>query len=168
MVNTKAVIIVLGYPANDDGDPSPILRSRLDKAIEIYRSGQAGKIIVTGAAVYNQFVEAEVMNVYCIKNGISPEDIFMEPQARNTYDNARRVRKIMYDNGFNKAIVVTSGFHKMRAQRFFSKHIYNATVVAAPFPDRFPIAKRLFFQVKEIIILILFSLGLLKNRYAAR
>ena len=75
MKSSENILIVLGYPADNNGNPSPILKARLDKAIELYRKGVARKIIVTGAAVDNEFVESEVMAVYLVNNGIPQEDI---------------------------------------------------------------------------------------------
>ena len=162
----NTILIILGYPADENGEPGEILKARLDKGIEIYKHGFASKIIVSGAAVYNPFVEAEVMAVYCIKNGVAAKDIIMEPNARNTYENAKLVKGIMENEQYEKALVVTSSFHKLRAKKYFSKHIKNARVIPAPFPAKFPIAKRIWYNLKEYIIIILFSLGLLNSRYS--
>lgn len=165
-MNVKnTILIVLGFPADSNGNPGPILQSRLDKAIELYRKGLAGKIIVTGAAVDNEFVESEVMAVYCIQHGIPAADIYVESNAKNTYENARMVNKIMLEKGYENAIVVTSGFHKMRAAMFFSGVMTKFKIETAPFPDGFPFLKRLLYIVKEYIIVLLFHLGLLNNRY---
>lgn len=166
MESMKTILVVLGYPANDDGTPGPILKARLDKAIELYKKGNASKLIVTGAAVDNQFVESEVMAIYCIQNGIPHEDILVESNARNTFENARMVKDIMIARGFKHAIVVTSGFHKKRAALFFSRVMKNTEIVGAPFPVNFPFFKRMIFIIREHLILLLYSLGLLNNRYS--
>jgi len=160
------ILIVLGYPADENGNPGPILQARLDKAIELYKTGMAAKVIVTGAAVENEFVESEVMAVYMIRKGVPHEDIYIESSARNTYENAVMVSRIMKEKGFKQAIVVTSSFHRMRARKFFSRHVENVTIVSAPFPENFPAGKRLLYQLKEYIIIFLFNLGLLNSRYA--
>lgn len=158
-------MVVLGFPADSDGNPGAILQSRLDKAIELYRNGVAGKIIVTGAAVDNEFVESEVMAVYCIRQGVPAADVYIESNARNTYENARMVNTMMQEKGYENAIVVTSGFHKMRAAMFFSGVMTKFKIETAPFPDGFPFLKRLLYIVKEYIIVLLFHLGLLNKRY---
>lgn len=163
---TNSILVVLGYPAKADGTPSPILQARLDKAISLYHNNISNKIILTGAAVANNHIEAQVMAKYCIQQGIPQADLFIETSAKNTYENARMVRKMMRSHGFLNAIIVTSGFHKMRAERFFSKHLNNVQVVAAPFPDKFPIIKQWYLQLKEYLILILYHIGLLNNRYS--
>lgn len=166
MSANDTILVVLGYPAGADGRPSPILKTRLDKAIELYRNGVAEKLIVTGAAVENEFVESEVMANYCIEQGIPKENIFVESSAKNTYENARMVRGMMHEHGYNNAIVVTSGFHKMRAEQFFSKQMGNFKVVPAPFPTQFPVLKQWYFTLKEHLIMILFKAGLLNSRYS--
>lgn len=166
MKPVDTILIVLGYPADENGNPGPILQARLDKAIELYKTGMAAKVIVTGAAVENEFVESEVMAVYMIRKGVPHEDIYIESSARNTYENAVMVSRIMKEKGFKQAIVVTSSFHRMRARKFFSRHVENVTIVSAPFPENFPAGKRLLYQLKEYIIIFLFNLGLLNSRYA--
>ncbi len=166
MKTSENILIVLGYPANKNGSPGPILTTRLDKTIELYKNGVAGKIIVTGAAVGNEFVESEIMAVYLVRNGIPHDDIFIESSARNTYENALMVSRIMLEKGYVHAIVVTSSFHRMRAEKFFNRHIKNVTIVPAPFPQGFSWSKRLFYELKEYIIIVLFNLGLLNNRYS--
>ncbi|MBW7914977.1 MAG: hypothetical protein H3C54_15030 [Taibaiella sp.] len=54
----------------------------------------------------------------------------------------------------------------MRAETFFSRHIKNVTIIPAPFPKGFPLAKRLLYELKEYIIIALFNLGLLNRRYS--
>lgn len=160
------ILVVLGYPADDSGQPSPILKARLDKAIELYKKGQAEKVILTGAAVDNKYVESDVMADYCRLHGIPEQDILKESDARNTYENARMVKRIMHDMGYKKALVVTSSFHKMRAELFFSRQMDDVQIVAAPFPTGFSLAARAFLMLKEYIIIILYKLGLLNGRYS--
>lgn len=164
----ETILVVLGYPASDNGTPGPILQARLDKAIELYRSGVAGKMIVTGGAIGNEFVEAEVMAVYCIRQGIAPENIYLETQARNTYDNARMVKKMMEERGYKNAIVVTSDFHRLRARTFFDRVLPGVQIVPAPFPEGYSFLMKWILIAKEYLIIILFYSGVLNKRYGIR
>lgn len=168
MVTPVNILVILGYPANNDGYPSPILKSRLDKGLEIYEQEPIDKIILTGGPVYNNFVEAEVMAVYCIEHGVPTDKIVMEPSAKNTYENARMVNRLIEDEGYTNVIIVTSAFHARRAKHFFSKHIDKTRIVTAPFPKKYPWFKKLFYTLKEYLILLLYNLGLLNKRYAIR
>src|SRR4051812_22536719 len=62
---TKAdVAVVFGNTVGPDGRPSPRLAARLDRAIELYRSGEVPKIIASGGLGRERFEEAEVMARY--------------------------------------------------------------------------------------------------------
>lgn len=163
---SNTILVVLGYPAEDSGTPSLILKSRLDKAIEIYKTGKAKKVILTGAAVENEHIESDIMANYCRLHGIPENDIFKESDARNTYENARMVKRIMQKIEYEHVIVVTSSFHKLRAKLFFSKQLDDVEIISAPFPSGFSIPKRIFFVLKEYLIIILFKMGLLNGRYS--
>ena len=57
-------IIVLGAGVRKDGTPSPMLRDRLDKGIELYNQGVAPKIIMSGDHGQNRYDEVSVMKQY--------------------------------------------------------------------------------------------------------
>src|ERR1700761_8496973 len=64
------VILVLGNPARPDGSIAPIARSRVLEAIQQYRAGMAPRLMMTGGAVANQYVEAEVMQRFAESQGV--------------------------------------------------------------------------------------------------
>src|SRR5688500_18795523 len=67
------VIIVLGA-AEYRGRPSPVLRARLDHALELYRRKLAPRFITTGGAGGDpQFTEGEVARDYLAKNSVPSE-----------------------------------------------------------------------------------------------
>lgn len=124
------VIIVLGTSPNPDKKPNPILKFRIDKGIELYKKGFGKKIIVTGTKV-GKYFEAEVMKEYCVTQGIPVKDIIEERKAKNTIENALFSAKIMKENNFKSAIVVSSRTHLKRAKFLFSRYSYNFEYTAA-------------------------------------
>ena len=54
-------IIVLGYKADSDGNPTPRQLARITEGVREYMRGVAPRLILTGGPAANQFVEAEVM-----------------------------------------------------------------------------------------------------------
>src|ERR1700678_3833071 len=64
------VILVLGNPAKDDGSIAPVARSRVLEAIRQYHAGVAPRLLMTGGAVQNQFVEAQVMQQFARSQGV--------------------------------------------------------------------------------------------------
>src|SRR4051794_8121405 len=54
-------ILVLGTPADDDGNPTPDQLARVTEAVKEYERAVAKHIVFTGGAGHNQFAEADVM-----------------------------------------------------------------------------------------------------------
>ena len=65
--------VVCGYPAEADGSPSRILKTRVERAAELWKAGRVRFLLLSGGAVGNGFVEAEVMKAYAEDLGVKPE-----------------------------------------------------------------------------------------------
>jgi uncharacterized SAM-binding protein YcdF (DUF218 family) len=115
VANHFDTIIVLGYPANPDGTPSPEERARVLEGVREYRAGVAPRLILTGGAAHNQFVEAQVMARFAASHGVPASDLFEEGQAQNTIQNIFYSAQIMHAHGWSSAEVVSSGYHLGRA-----------------------------------------------------
>ncbi len=95
-----------------DGKPSDMLRDRLDRAIELYKAGKAGKIIMSGDHGSDNYNEVKVMKNYAVENGIPAEDVFTDHAGFSTYESAYRAKHIF---GAEKIIIVTQKYHLYRA-----------------------------------------------------
>jgi uncharacterized SAM-binding protein YcdF (DUF218 family) len=126
------VLIVLGNPADDDGNPTAIEQARVSEAVSEYERGVAPRMIFTGGAVRNQFVEAQVMARTAEAQGIPASAILEESQARNTIENACDSLRIMRSHGWDSAEVVTSPRHLPRAAMIFSRLPIKFRMRAAP------------------------------------
>ena len=113
-------IIVLGYPADRDGNPKPIQLARVTEAVHEYERGVAPRLIFTGGAVLNRFVEARVMAQAAQAQGVPESAIFVEPEAKDTIQNACYAVRIMKAHGWRSAEVVSSASHLPRAGLIFS------------------------------------------------
>ena len=125
-------IIVLGSGADADGNPTPTQLSRVTEAVHEYERGVAPRLIFTGAGVKNQFVEARVMAKTAHAQGIPESAIFLEPEARNTIQNACYSVRIMNDHGWRSAEVVSVASHLPRAGLIFSSFPLEWRSHAAP------------------------------------
>jgi len=108
-------IIVLGNPADSDGNPTPTQLARVTEAVHEYERGAAPRIILTGGAAHNQYVEAKVMARTAEAQGIPESAVFLEPQALDTIQNACYSVRIMKQHGWGSAEVVSSPSHLPRA-----------------------------------------------------
>lgn len=113
-------IIVLGYPANADGSPSPIQRERVLEGVREYRAHVAPRLIMTGGAAHNSQVEAAVMARFAERQGVPESAVIVEPQAQNTIQNAFYSVRILQAHGWQSAEVVSSPSHLPRASLIFS------------------------------------------------
>lgn len=128
------VIVVLGSPSNANGKPSTIQRSRVDKGIALYKQGLTNKLLFTGGAAWNEFVESETMKKYAVENGIPDAAILTETKSNNTDENAKFSYQILKEQRFSKVIVVTSPFHTRRAGFLYKQYPLEVQRSVAPYP----------------------------------
>ncbi len=109
--------IVLGAAAWHD-KPSPVLRERLNHAIELYKKGKVKVLVLTGG--YGKgadFAESEVALEYCVTQGIPREALHAELESLNTVDNLKEAKKIMVAQNLQSALLVSDPWHLKRARR---------------------------------------------------
>lgn len=125
-------IIVLGTPADGDGNPTPEQLARVGEAVHEYDLSVAPRLILTGGAAHNRFVEAQVMARTAEAEGIPASAIFVEPEARDTIENACYSARIMKEHGWGSAEVISSASHLPRAGILFSSLPLKWRTHAAP------------------------------------
>jgi uncharacterized SAM-binding protein YcdF (DUF218 family) len=125
-------IIVLGSPADTDGNPSPRLLSRVTEAVHEYERGVAPRLIFTGGVDHNRPVEAQVMARTAEALGIPRSAIFEEGEARDTIQNGCYSARIMKNHGWHSAEVVSSASHLPRTGLIFSRLPLEWRTHAAP------------------------------------
>src|SRR5215203_1651878 len=115
-------IVVLGA-AQYVGRPSPVLRARLDHAIDLWRRGLAPRIIFTGGfGDRDTTSEAAVGQRYAIGHGVPPRAILIENSGRSTSASLQQVAVLMEAEPSRDVILVSDPFHMLRlsilARRF--------------------------------------------------
>jgi uncharacterized SAM-binding protein YcdF (DUF218 family) len=125
-------IVVLGTPADDDGNPTPSQLARVNEAVHEYERAVAPRLILTGGAAHNRFVEAQVMAQAAHARGIPESAIFVEPEAKDTIQNACYAVRIMKTHGWRSAEVVSSDAHLPRAALIFDRLPLQWRMHAAP------------------------------------
>ncbi|MGL5477604.1 MAG: YdcF family protein [Clostridium sp.] len=130
-------IIVLGAGLNKD-KVTPLLKSRLDKGIEMYNIQKnnkvEAKIIVSGGQGEDELVsEAFAMKEYLLSQNILKEDIIMEDKSKTTYENMKFSKDIMdsLKDNYN-SIFVSNNYHVFRAAIYSRKAKLKAYGVGAP------------------------------------
>ena len=115
-------IVVLGA-AQYAGRPSPVLRARLDHALDLWRR-HLGKILILtgGTGTGDTTSEAAVGRTYAIKREVPDTVILTETQGRTTSESMRAVAGMLEARGLQTALLVSDPFHMLRlsilARRF--------------------------------------------------
>lgn len=125
-------IIVLGAPADRDGNPKPMQLSRVTEAVQEYKRGVASRLILSGGAAHNRFVEAQVMARTAEAQGIPRSAILEEPASLDTLQNACYSDRIMKAHGWGSAEIVTSEPHAPRSGLIFSRLPLKWSIHTAP------------------------------------
>jgi uncharacterized SAM-binding protein YcdF (DUF218 family) len=111
------VIVVLGA-AGYHGRPSPVLRARLDHALELYKQGIAPRIMTTGGAGGDPiYTEGGVGRAYLIGRGVPSEAIIVESEGATTVHTIAAAAEIMQRMGLHSAVAVSDGYHIFRVKR---------------------------------------------------
>jgi len=109
---TTTVAMILGASVLGNGTLSPILKERVDKAIELYQAHKVQKILMTGDNGALSHNEVEPVRRYLLQAGIPPEDIFLDHAGFDTYSSMFRARDVF---GITSITVVSQHFHLPRA-----------------------------------------------------
>jgi uncharacterized SAM-binding protein YcdF (DUF218 family) len=111
------LIMVLGA-AEYNGRPSPVLRARLDHALDLYRRSFAAHIMTTGGAGGDPvFTEGGVGRAYLMSRGVPSDAIIVENQGESTVYSIAMAGEIMRRMGLNSVIVVSDGYHIYRVKK---------------------------------------------------
>ena len=108
------VAVVPGNAVRRDGMPGPILRARLDRAIELYQAGKFPLIIVSGATKLGGYNEPAVMTNYLVEHEVPQTAIIEDKEGATTSETGANVAKIMRDRKLVSVMIVTNYFHVTR------------------------------------------------------
>ena len=137
-------IVVLGAAVQPDGTPSDILADRLEVAADLYLTGAADRIIVTGSSD-GSYNEPEAMRDYCVTLGVPSSAILLDPAGYDTYASMWNAR---YTFDLKSAIVVTQAYHLYRALATADGLGVEAYGVAA---DKGDYDDQTLYSVREIL-----------------
>jgi uncharacterized SAM-binding protein YcdF (DUF218 family) len=119
-------IVVLGA-AQYGGRPSPVLRSRLDHALSLWKSTQAPRLIVTGGRRTGDLIsEAAASRRYLVRRGVPNQAILLESAGRTSLasiDGAAAILRGLRDSlatgtaalpARPRVLLVSDPFHMLR------------------------------------------------------
>lgn len=148
------VILVLGSAVWPNEQPSPSLRARTERAIELYQQGYAPYLLLSGGLGRYPPEEAEVMRRLAVEAGIPQEAMILDMEAHSTWESMEKAQEIMGQEGWETAIIVSDPFHIERSLLMAGDAGFAAYGSPALDSPTYTIpSRRLFYTSREVLAL---------------
>lgn len=129
----KDYIIILGCAIAKDGKPLPLLRGRIDRALQFAkeqykRMGKMPKFVPSGGQGSDECIsEAESMKNYLISQGVKENYILPEAKSVNTLENMKFSKAVIEaDKAGENIIFSTTNYHVFRSGIYAAEVGLNA------------------------------------------
>lgn len=127
-----AVAVVLGARVYADGRLSDAVGDRVWTAVELYREGLVGELIMSGGPGDGAIHETEAMRDEAIRAGVPKEAIRLDREGLNTRATAANTVR-MIENGGGRLLVVSEYYHLPRIRLAYAvEGVEVCTVPARP------------------------------------
>ncbi len=113
--------VVLGSKVNTDGQPSLMLKARLDHAIALYWRGYFKLVLVSGGHGREGYDEAAVMGDYLAAHGVPRAAILEDNTGNTTWMTAKNTARILSARHLKSVLVVSQYFHMARCRLALEK-----------------------------------------------
>lgn len=142
-------VIVLGA-GTANGEVTPVFRERINYGIWLYQKGYVKALIFTGGiGEGNERSDAYIAKQYAIEQGISADVILLEEESTITQENIKNAKKIMDENSFQTAIIVSDPLHMKRAMLMADDYEMEAYSSPTPTSRYVTLKSKLPFLARE-------------------
>ena len=146
------IMIVLGCKVQPWGEPSTLLKDRLDEALAYLKDHPEMTVVVSGGKGNDEpRAEADVMYDYLVEHGVSEGNLLKEDSSFSTWENLENSFEVLAKNGYDVTdciLVVSNGFHLSRVHLLWSRLAGtrdNLSTLAAPTSHE-PSRWKMFFR----------------------
>ncbi|WP_052446775.1 YdcF family protein [Candidatus Soleaferrea massiliensis] len=135
----QCTVVVLGCQVKGTEEnyyPSLMLSRRLEAAAAYLKENPEAACVVSGGKGKNEPVpESRAMKDYLVEQGIEPSRIMEEYSSVNTAENITFSKEVMEKNRLpGEMVIVTDGFHQLRAQTYAKNEGMEAKGISADTP----------------------------------
>ena len=110
-------MVVLGCQVMPDGEPSILLRDRLDRALDYLEDHPDLMVVVSGGQGDNEPVtEARCMADYLMERGVEEDQLLLEERSHNTDQNLRYSRELLEAEGYVSSVPGKGSFAAPHSQ----------------------------------------------------
>lgn len=147
-------LLVMGA-AQYNGTPSPAFQRRLDKAFELYQTGCAPSVVVSGGKQDgDRTSEGQSGVAYLASLGVPANALQAETRSETSFENLNLSLPFIRDT---RLIIVTDDMHAYRTW-WLSRHLQlNASL--APVTTR---GTKIRYAFRELVILTAYEVGIIR------
>ena len=127
-------IVVFAGGVGESGKAGQGYEERVLYSVDLYKMGFAKKLIFSSGFIY-AIQEAEVMKALAVSLGIPSDDIILEKNAANTFQNIKYTKEIMKEHNWDSALVVSSPYHMRRVELVYKKIAPEIKTILTPMPN---------------------------------
>ncbi len=129
--------VVLGA-AQYNGEPSPVLRSRLEAAARLYENGEVDLVVVTGGRQAADITtEAKTGYDFLREAGIPDDRLRLEVQGASTYESLAATARFLRSESVMDVVLVTDRYHAKRSSLVAEEVGLRPVVSLTPQPPSF-------------------------------
>jgi len=156
-LNCRADTALVMGAAQYNGLPSPAFKRRLDKALELLKSGCVSKVVLTGGKLRgDNYSEGFSGAKYLNQLGIDNANISYEERSNTSYENLAYARALVPKK---EITLVTDDYHSYRSS-FLARGLGYKVEIAPVFSKQKQQGFKLLFS--ELIKLTAYHLGIIK------
>ncbi|MCY3946855.1 MAG: YdcF family protein [Anaerolineaceae bacterium] len=155
------VIVLLGAGLEPGDRPSRSMTRRLQQVAELFHRGLASQVICSGGTGAGRSrSEAAVCGDFLQQQGIPADAILLEEGSRSTEENARFSAALIEARGWQRVILVSDGYHLLRARLLFERFGQPVLTSPAAHPPPGPLV---WNTLREVAVLYWLGLRYLFN-----
>lgn len=144
------VIVVLGA-SQANGRPRPVLKARLDHALQLYRDGLAPYLLFTGGKQQgDRYTEAETGRMYALAQGVPASAIFLENNGHSTWQEMQAADHTIHSEHLRTVLLVSDSFHAFRLKRMAQDLGMTAFVSPVRRPALENLSSRIHYTIREV------------------
>ncbi|MDD4910357.1 MAG: ElyC/SanA/YdcF family protein [Candidatus Omnitrophica bacterium] len=127
-------IVVFGGGVGETGSPGKSTIERARYAAGLYKQQYADKIVFSAGYTYN-YNDAENMMLFALSEGVPRDDITLDKNGNNTYENVKFTAEILDRQGWDSILLVSSPYNMARASLVYRKIAAGIKVSYTPVPN---------------------------------
>lgn len=155
-LKNETIAFVLGAAVWSKDQPSPIFKSRIEKAYELYSNNRVNKIYVTGGKAPGELTESQVARKVLLGMGVDSNHILSENETSTTSEQIQFIasRKNYFKN--KNLYIISDSFHHARIKEMCN--FYNVDAECTASGSELSWEKLVYFRFRESVALLLFWL----------